>query len=278
MEHSEMMHEMSDEKTPVEKQKPDMPFSKVMQRYIPIVVVNILFILAMAYFISPLSKVDTISVAGNEAVYDQTIIDQSSIHNGDSVLQLLKNKESVEQSIMEELPQVSKAEVSLSEMNEVAIHVEEFDTVAYIAREGQYLRVLENGKVLDDAFHISLGNQPVLSNFTEGKALNLMIEELSHLDAPILDLISEIELVEDRTNPLFIQVFMNNGNRVLASIPTFAEKIPYYPEMVAAVSGQKGVFDMEVGVYFIPFVEGQEINSETEVDEDNRQALEGFNG
>ena len=71
---------------------------------------------------------------------------------------------------------------------------------------------------------------------------------------------------------------MNNGNRVLSSIPTFAEKIPYYPQMVAAVAGEKGVFDMEVGVYFIPFVDGQEINEDTEVDEENRQSLEGFNG
>lgn len=255
-----------------------MPIHKVLQRYIPILVINLLFITVMAYFISPLSKVGTISVEGNAVVYDQVVIDESMISTGDSVIETMQESEAIAAEITEKIPQVSKTSVDRVGFNEFVIHVEEFETVAYIAQDGAYLRVLENGTVLEETFNVSLGNQPVLSNFEEGKALNLMIEELSKLETPILNLISEIELVEDRTNPLFIQVFMNNGNRVLSSIPTFSEKIPYYPQMVAAVSGQKGVFDMEVGVYFIPFVEGETITSETEVDESNRQALEEFNG
>lgn len=254
-----------------------MPFYKVLQRYIPIVIVNLLFIGIMGYFISPLSKVGAITIVGTQHVYDQTVLEESAIKNGDSVIQTAQNMEEVGKKITENIPQISETSIAISGFNEVVINVEEFGTVAYIAQEGSYLRVLENGKVLDDVYAVSLGNQPVLSNFTEGQALDLMIEELSLLEEPILNLISEIELVEHRTNPLFIQVYMNNGNRVLSSIPSFSEKIPYYPQLVAAVSGQKGVFDMEVGVYFIPFMDGEEINEETEVDESERQPVEGFN-
>lgn len=254
-----------------------MPFYKVLQRYIPIVIVNLLFIGIMGYFISPLSKVGAITIVGTQHVYDQTVLEESAIKNGDSVIQTAQNMEEVGKKITENIPQISETSIAISGFNEVVINVEEFGTVAYIAQEGSYLRVLENGKVLDDVYAVSLGNQPVLSNFTEGQALDLMIEELSLLEEPILNLISEVELVEHRTNPLFIQVYMNNGNRVLSSIPSFSEKIPYYPQLVAAVSGQKGVFDMEVGVYFIPFMDGEEINEETEVDESERQPLEGFN-
>lgn len=254
-----------------------MPFYKVLQRYIPIVIVNLLFIGIMGYFISPLSKVGAITIVGTQHVYDQTVLEESAIKNGDSVIQTAQNMEEVGKKITENIPQISETSIAISGFNEVVINVEEFGTVAYIAQEGSYLRVLENGKVLDDVYAVSLGNQPVLSNFTEGQALDLMIEELSLLEEPILNLISEIELVEHRTNPLFIQVYMNNGNRVLSSIPSFSEKIPYYPQLVAAVSGQKGVFDMEVGVYFIPFIDGEEINEETEVDESERQPVEGFN-
>ena len=254
-----------------------MPFYKVLQRYIPIVIVNLLFIGIMGYFISPLSKVGAITIVGTQHVYDQTVLEESAIKNGDSVIQTAQNMEEVGKKITENIPQISETSIAISGFNEVVINVEEFGTVAYIAQEGSYLRVLENGKVLDDVYAVSLGNQPVLSNFTEGQALDLMIEELSLLEEPILNLISEIELVEHRTNPLFIQVYMNNGNRVLSSIPSFSEKIPYYPQLVAAVSGQKGVFDMEVGVYFIPFIDGEEINEETEVAESERQPVEGFN-
>ena len=257
--------------------KHEMPYHKVLQRYIPIIVINVIFIIIMGYFISPLSKVGTISVEGTEFVYDQTVLDESLVKTGESVIALVQEKEQIENKITENIPQISNTSVSISGFNEVAIQVKEYGTVAYIAQDGSYLRVLENGTVLDDVFSISLGNQPVLSNFTEGKALDLMIQELGKLDSSILNLISELELVEHRSNSLFIQVYMNNGNRVLSSIPTFAEKIEYYPQMVAAVAGQKGVFDMEVGVYFMPFVDDQEINMETDVDEENRQPLEGFN-
>lgn len=256
--------------------KNPMEFYKVMQRYIPIVIINIVIIVIMGYFISPLSKVGTVSVEGNQAVYDQQIIDESGIRGGDSLIKTVREKEATVSNVVNSLPQVSDSTIEVTGFNNILIQVKEFNTVAYIANESSYLRVLENGTVLDDAYSVSIGNQPVLTKFEEGDTLDQMIEELSKVEMPILNLISEIELVTSRTNPLFIRIYMNNGNRVLSSIPTFAEKIPYYPQMVKAVNGKKGVFDMEVGVYFTPFVDGQ--TEESGLDEDEREVLEEFNG
>lgn len=257
-------------------QKNSMEFYKVMQRYIPIVVVNVIIIAIMGYFISPLSKVGTVSVEGNQAVYVQEIIDESGIRGGDSLIETVREKEATGSHLVDGLPQVSDATVEVSGFNDITIRVKEFNTVAYIAKDSSYLRVLENGTVLDDVYSVSIGNQPVLTKFEEGDTLDQMIEQLSKVDMPILNLISEIELITNRTNPLFIRVYMNNGNRVLSSIPTFAEKIPYYPQMVQAVNGKKGVFDMEVGVYFTPFVDGQ--TEESGLDEEETESLEEFNG
>ena len=269
---------LSDKESHNPSEKPRMPMHKVLQRYIPIVAINVVVILILAFFISPWSKVGVVSVEGNEMVYVQEILNESGIHSGDPLIETLQDSDLIADQITNELPQISDTTVERVGINDLKIQVEEYGTVAYIAQEGSYLRVLENGTVLDDAFNISIGNQPVLSNFEEGEPLNLMIEELSHLDLPILNLISEIELVENRSNPLFIRVFMNNGNRVLSSIQTFSEKIIYYPQMVQAVDGEKGVFDMEVGVYFTPFLQQQDIDMDTEVDETARQELEDFPG
>src|SRR5699024_2127385 len=217
--------------------KNSMEFYKVMQRYIPIVLFNVIIIAIMGYFISPLSKVGTISVEGNQAVYDQQIIDQSGIHGGDSLIETMRKKDVAVSHIVDELPQVSNSTIEVTGFNDIIIQVKEFNTVAYIADDSSYLRVLENGAVLDDVYSVSIGNQPVLTKFEEGEALDQMIKELSKVEMPILNLISEIELITDRTNSLFIRVYMNNGNRVLSSIPTFSEKIPYYPQMVQAVNG-----------------------------------------
>lgn len=260
-----------------QKNLPPMPTHKILQRYIPIVVINLLVILVLGYFISPWSKVGTVTVEGNEFVYVQTVIDESGIQTGDSMIEIHQNLEVISEQITSEIPQVSNSQAEVFELNNVLLQVEEYSTVAYIAQEESYLRVLENGTVLDDVYDVSIGNQPILSNFEEGEALNLVIEQMSQLDPAILHLISEIELVENRANPLFIRAYMNNGNRVLSSIPSFSEKIAYYPQMVQAVNGLKGVFDMEVGVYFIPFVTQENIDQNTEVDEIERQELEGFN-
>lgn len=259
------------------KQQPPMATHKILQRYIPIVFVNLLFILVLGYFISPWSKVGTVSVEGNEFVYVQTVIDESGIRTGDSMIELYQETEAIGEQITKEIPQVSNSHVEILGLNEIFLHIEEYSTVAYIAQDESYLRVLENGTVLDDVYDVSIGNQPVLSNFDEGEALNLVIEQMSQLDPAILHLISEIELVENRANPLFMRAYMNNGNRILSSIPSFSEKISYYPQMVQAVSGLKGVFDMEVGVYFTPFVTQENIDENTEVDEIERQELDGFN-
>lgn len=277
MKNNDVTYEESKQSSRSEEKK-TMAFHKVLQRYIPIVVINLMVILILSYFISPWSKVATVSVEGNEAVYVQQIIDESGIRGGDSLINTLQERERIENDVTQELAQVSNTSVELSGINDIMIQVDEFSTVSYIAQEGSYLRVLENGTVLDDVYDVSIGNQPVLLNFEEGEALNLMIEEISELNTPILNLISEIELVENRSNPLFIRVFMNNGNRVLSSIPDFSGKITYYPQMVQAVGGEQGVFDMEAGVYFIPFANEQEIDADTEVDESQRQELEEFTG
>lgn len=254
--------------------QPVMPLNKLLLRYIFIFAVNLFFMLIFGYLISPFSKVDTISVEGNQDVYVQEIIDESGIVKGDSLLKTKQNFSEVEKNILTELPQIASTKLIVDGMNQIIIQVDEFKAVAYIAEEGSYLRVLENGRVLDDLYTISIGNQLVLSKFKEGEALNLMIEELKKVDDPILNLISEIELTTTETNPFFIQVYMNNGNRILSNIPEFSEKILYYPKMVQAVEGKKGVFDMEAGIYFTPFNDGE--SEESGIDETASQEIDGF--
>lgn len=237
-----------------------------------IFIFHLFFLIILAYFISPLSKVEMITVKGNQDVYDQLIIDESSIEIGDLVYKSKEKFLDDEKKIVSNLTQISKSKLTLEELNQIVIEVEEFNTVAYIAKDESYRRVLENGQVLDEPYSISLGNQLILSEFEEGEPLNRMIDQLKKIEKPILNLISEIQLVKKRSNPLFIEVYMNNGNRILSKIPDFSEKIPYYPQMVEAVEGEKGVFDMEAGIYFVPFKDNK--NKDAGVNEEKKEEIE----
>src|SRR5699024_12068824 len=112
--------------------KRQLEFHKVMQRYIPIVIVNVLIIIVLGYFASPFSKVGSVTVEGNTFVYDQEIINTSGIRSGDSVIETMRFKDKVIANVVDELPQVSSSTVELSGFNDIIIDVKEYNTVAYI--------------------------------------------------------------------------------------------------------------------------------------------------
>lgn len=242
------------EDEPKDSQKPEQPMSwqALMIRFIPTLVFFLAIALLMLYFLSPFSQVSQIDIQGNHDVFAQNILDQTSIKVGGSIPNIWRNREEFEQEIVEKIEQVKDADIEIQNYNEIVIHIDEFQTVAYLSEGNDYYRILENGVILDEPFDHSQGNQPTLSNFKEGRALDLMIEELEHLDQPILTLISEIEHSETDVNPLMIQVYMNGGNVVRASIPDFAKKMKYYPQMAETVGDQTGIFDLEAGAFFKP--------------------------
>lgn len=258
-------------KTPSKKNSPaQMNQKHLFQKGVPLILLFLLFISGAAYFLSSYSDVGTLSVEGSNEVLDQQVIDQSSVRSGDSLWNTYLNREQIEEQIVSALPQVADVSLIFSGLNDFTFEIEEYHTVAYIAEEEGYHKVLENGKVLEDQYATSIGNQPVFINFEEGDALDRIINQFDELDENIQRLISEIEHVESDRNPLLVRAYMNNGNQVLASIPSFADRMNYYPQMVEAVDGQHGLFDLEAGAFFTPFrnndPETEELDEESEVE------------
>lgn len=239
----------------------------ILKRFIPLVLFFICCIIGALYFISPYSEVETLTVEGSEEVLDQQVIDFSGVRSGDSLWGTYFEREQIENQIIHELPQVSDVSLSFSGINDFTFEIEEYETVAYLSDERGYLKVLENGEILEEEYTTSIGNQPVFLSFEEGTALDRIISEFEELDTSIQDLISEVEHIESEHNPLLVRVYMNNGNQVLASIPNFSDRLAYYPQMVRAVEGQYGVFDLEAGAFFIPFVDNDPESEELEENE-----------
>ncbi|WP_018659478.1 cell division protein FtsQ/DivIB [Allofustis seminis] len=240
---------------------------KMRLNYIALVSVFMLVIAIASYFISPLSKIKKVNITGNDGVVTQEVLKASGLKMNQSIFEVKGSEANIAKKI-EAIEQVKEATVTLENWNEVNIKIDEFKTVAYMSHDEKYLRILENGTILDNQYVQTIGNQPILNNFTEGKPLDAMIKELDKLDANILHMISEIEYVPGHANPLFIKIYMNSGNRVLASIPDFSKNMAYYPQMLQTVGDQKGIFDMEVGVYFIPFSHSKNEAGEIEYNTD----------
>lgn len=238
--------------------------NNVHKQVIPIYVIFSLIILLSIYLLSPLSNLDTLSVEGNNEVVDQEIIDASGLQSGVPIWETYFDRQTFEESIVNNLPQVADAQLNFSGVDDFTIDIDEYNTIAYLNTNETYYKVLENGETLQDDSG-SVGENPVLINFNDEDTLKQMVEQLDQLDSSTIQLISEIEKVDIERNPLLVRTYMNDGSQVLASIPTYAERITLYPRLQEAVDGQKGLFDLEAGAYFTPFSDP----NETGVDNEN---------
>ena len=256
----------------LEKQLPKLKKQrqkKMYSRLIPLLLLFLCAILIVVYFVSPLSKIGTISVDGNNDVTDQKVINSSQLTSGLPLWDSLWNDEVFEKAVLGDFPQVKKAELNRQGWNNILIEIEEYKIIAYSHKENEYFPILENGKIVDESRKVSMGNNPIFKNFAEGKPLDHLIEQYNLLNASVQNGISEIEHTPTDTDQYLVTVYMNDGNQVVATLPTFAEKMNYYPDMVQKIGNQKGVINLEVGGYFDPF--------EKETDEQVEESEEGEN-
>ena len=226
---------------------------KLITRLIALILLFSFAILVVVYFISPLSKVDMLSVSGTKEVADQEIIDVSQIKSGDNLWKVFFERKEISKNLLSELPQVKSMKISFDGLNDYIIKIEEYQTVAYLAEENKYYNILENGKIVNESRKVSIGNPPIFKSFEENKALKAMIEQYKLLNENIQNSISEVEYTPSEIDDYLIKLYMNDGNEVVASIPSFAEKMIYYPDMLKKIGDQKGTFNIEVGAYFSPF-------------------------
>lgn len=226
---------------------------EMQRRLISLLLLFSFAILVVVYFITPLSKVGRITVIGTNEVTDQAVIDASQIRSGDSLWETFFSQKKRETLVKNQLPQVKSMKIEFDGLNSYELVVSEYKTVAYLEKENEYFNILENGKIVNESRKVSIGNPPIFIKFKEGKALNKMIEQYQLLNENIHNSISEVEYTPSKTDEYLITLYMNDGNQVVASITSFAEKMIYYPDIVQKIGEGKGVINIEVGVYFTPF-------------------------
>lgn len=222
--------------------------------------------IASGFLISPYGKVKDIYVEGAEDVPEQSIIDASHITGKLTALGVVWNDEKINAYVTNSLAQVKTAEVTLRGMNDVTIHVTEHETIAYVYSDSSYFNVLENGTVADTQLKVPIGNNPVITSFEMNQNLDDLLEQYVQLTDSVQNSISEIKYTGTEENPYTITVYMNDGNEVKAILPSFAEKILYYPDIVSQLGETKGIIDLEVGVYFTPFAQTTEDGASASAD------------
>ncbi len=214
----------------------------------------LLFTLTLAvvlYFQSSYSQVQKIEIEGAALVPMEEYLEQLTIQVGDSMWSF---KEKQLEELLERNGWVKKAKVTRDWFTTVAIKVEEYQKVGYIEYGDSFELVLENGKQIKPYEEVLPIDGPLLKGFEEENIRFRLMKELKKLQSEILNSISQIHYTPKENDRFSIRVFMNDGNEVQAILPSFAEKMQYYPSIISQLEPElKGVIDMEVGSFFQPY-------------------------
>ena len=219
------------------------------RRFTLLIVIFVITLLTLLYFQSPLSHINKITVEGNNLKSTDYYIKHSGLRTNDSLWEI--GRASWVENLLKEQKVVKQVTVKRKWINNVTISVKEYKQVALLKENDQYNLVLDNGTILNMSKIPSSFKMPILVGFEDEKTRIKMIQQLSKLNNELIGLISQVNAIPDKSNPYAIQMFMNDGFEVRASIPSLASKLKYYPSIVSQVKkGEKGVIDLEVGTFY----------------------------
>ena len=152
---------------------------------------------------------------------------------------------------------VKSVQVKRVWMNKVKISIEEWHKVAYISKDGVFYPMLDNGIVFDESNELVPIDAPIFLGFEDEGLRKKILKQLAQLKPEVLSLISQMNANPSEADPYAITLYMNDGYEVRADANTLAEKLNYYPSIVAQIENEetfeKGIVDIEVGSYYRPF-------------------------
>lgn len=242
---------------------------KLRKRLLILVVIFLVPLLGSLYYISPLSKVSAVVVAENPLTPKEALIESSQIVKNEHLWPQFFARQRIATAIEKANPRVKKATITLQQWNQLHLHVEEYSESAYLVKGNDYLPILENGTILQEPQKEVTKGRVIVENFTDETLILETLKQYKELPEEIQDAISQITYAPSKNNEELLTIFMNDGNQVIVGISKLADHMKYYLQVAKEMS-EKGVIDMEVGIYSYSYP-----SNETEKEE-NTESSESF--
>lgn len=247
--------------------------SVMYRRLILIVILFMIPLIGVLYYVSPLSKLAKVTVAGTEKVEQNAIITAADFKMDENLwTQYFKRSENVTK-IKKAVPRVKSVQVGIQHFNQFHLTVSEFQEVALLAQDNQYSPILENGVVLKDKLKNPTKNMPILENFEKQDKILTLLNQYEKLSPELRSGISQIKYAPTKNNDELLNLFMNDGNQVIVNISNLTKQMKYYPQVAKDLKG-KGIIDMEVGIFSYPYPKKEDKQDNQENAESTQQSGE----
>ena len=215
-----------------------------------LIIFGILFIVSLI-FVLPFSRILKINVNTKNDPIRTAVIKASDLHYYESLVPVWTKSQTIEKNIKDKVPSVEKVNVT-NHGSQVNIEIKEYPIIGYVVQNSKYYQLTAAGMVSKYGTTNPTGNYPAFYNFKNKNILKAMTTQFDELQPKVKKDISEIHLEPTKADPEKIKLYMNDGNQVIATISTFAQKMQYYPSIVSKMN-YTGVVDLEVGAFSYPY-------------------------
>lgn len=227
---------------------------QLLKKLAPLIIFFVIAFTITVFFLSPFSKLETIEVSGNQNESNAAIIKASKLTLGESILAERKKMDQVQANLQKAFKRVNTATVTYSFPNRFIIKVKEKQELAYVQDNDSLKVVLDDGTILDDKVETQNENYPVIKSFKSTKKIEKLVAQYQKLSEELRSQIKLIELTPTNANSDFLTLTMSDGNQVKITLEDIDDRLKYYPE-VASQMTEKGIVDMEAGIYSYPYPE-----------------------
>ncbi|MGI2327291.1 cell division protein FtsQ/DivIB [Planococcus sp. YIM B11945] len=221
------------------------------RKFVALLFIFLVLLAILLYTQTKYSKIQDINITG-AGMYDvQDYQDASGLEPGQSMWSF--DEEKVEKKLAS-LEWVEQASVEKKWLTGVEIKIDEYKKIGYLDQNNNYQLILSNGFAVEKP--VAAINGPIFTNFEDEKTREKLVSQLTKVDSEVFNLISQVILSSEETNTSYVTLYMNDGNEVRGVLSTLSEKLNYYPSVIAQLKNdQKGVIDMEVGIFFRSFAD-----------------------
>ncbi|CEF19088.1 cell division protein FtsQ/DivIB [Staphylococcus xylosus] len=226
-----------------------------------------IIILILIYMFTPLSKISSVEISGNNNTSKNTINKAINVKDNSRMYTYSTTNA---QNKLEESTLINSAEVKKHFPNKLTVKVSEKQIVALTKKKDKYVPVLEDGTELDDYDGNATDNGPILEGFEKDKKEKI-IQALSEMPAKVRGMIAEIKFDPQENAQNQIKLFTTDDIQILGNLNTIGKKMKYYPQMSQSLerdeSGElkkAGYIDLSVGASFIPYSGGSNTKSSSD--------------
>lgn len=232
-----------------------------------------IIILILIYMFTPLSKISSVEIKGNDNVSKSAINKAIDVKDNSRTYTYSTSKATDK---LKENKLIKSAKITKQMPNKLMVEISENQIVGMTKKKDNYVPILENGTELKNYDGNATDDGPILEGF-EKEEKEKIINELAKMPANVRGMIAEIKYDPQENLQNQIKLFTSDDIQILGNLNTIANKMKYYPQMSQSLerdeSGElkkSGYIDLSVGASFIPYSGGNETKSASDKNVDEQ--------